>query len=224
MSKKTRGDKGEALVIECLNNVKGPHYLLNDVTFINKRSEMSHQIDHILIHPYGVFVIETKNYFGKITIDRSEGCWIKDTGKEKVIISNPIKQNKSHSIIVYKMIKGECTVIPVVVFVKNNAPDVDKDNVINLNDLILFIESYPYQRKMQQATLEKIYKTIKRNVREIDNDEHVENISYLKQMKKEFRDEMSYAIENRKCPRCGHVIINKGMQFFCSYCDFKFHL
>ena len=44
------------------------------------------------------------------------------------------------------------------------------------------------------------------------------------QMKKEFRDEMSFAIENNKCPRCGHPIIRKGYKFLCSYCDFNFKL
>ena len=59
MSKLSRGQKGEEIVSDILNSIKEYHYLLNNVTFKNKRSEMTHQIDHILIHPHGVFVIET---------------------------------------------------------------------------------------------------------------------------------------------------------------------
>ena len=78
MSKQSRGDKGEALVKECLESMDGYHHLLNDVTYINKKSEMSHQLDHIFIHPHGVFVVETKNYFGKIISDTHDSYWIKE--------------------------------------------------------------------------------------------------------------------------------------------------
>ena len=224
MSKVSRGDKGEALVSASLENIKEYHYLFNDVTFLNKKSEMTHQIDHILIHPHGVFVIETKNYYGKITLVKGENYWMKDTGKEKVKISNPLKQNKGHAITLFRILKGKYEIIPVVVFVKNNAPYLGDENVINLEDLLLFIESYPYKKKLSKKEIDSGASTIKRNISTIDKQEHVENISYLKQMKKEFRDEMSYAIENNKCPRCGHAMISKNFVFKCSYCDFNFKL
>ena len=224
MSKKSRGDQGEALVIECLNNVEGYHQLINDFTYVNKKSEMSHQIDHIFIHPHGVFVIETKNYFGTIKSDTNDSFWIKIVNGEEIKISNPLKQNKSHAFIVSKLLKGKFDVISVVVFVKNNAPYIGDENVINIADLPLFIKSYPYKKKISKNDIDKIYKSLNRKESELSNEEHVENISYLKQMKKEFRDEMSYAIENNKCPRCQHPIIRKGYNFYCSYCDFKFKL
>ena len=153
MSKVSRGDKGEALVSASLENIKEYHYVFNDVTFLNKKSEMTHQIDHILIHPHGVFVIETKNYYGKITTVKGENYWIKDTGKEQVKISNPLKQNKGHAITLYRILKGKYDIIPVVVFVKNNAPYLGDENVINLEDLLLFIESYPYKKKLSKKEI-----------------------------------------------------------------------
>ena len=66
MSTNTRGQKGESLVKKNLSKIKEYHHLLNDITFVNEKSEMTHQVDHILIHPHGVFVIETKNYYGTI--------------------------------------------------------------------------------------------------------------------------------------------------------------
>ena len=143
MSKVSRGEKGEALVIEKLEEVKQYHHLLNDVTFVNKKSEMSHQIDHILIHPHGVFVIETKNYFGKIIVDPGESSWIKVVNNETTRISNPLKQNKSHAITLWKILKGEFDVIPVVVFAQNNAPYMPDDNV----------SSFPSQRIMLTSPL-----------------------------------------------------------------------
>ena len=48
MSTKTRGEKGESLVKKSLLKIKEYHRILNDVTFVNEKSEMTHQIDHIL--------------------------------------------------------------------------------------------------------------------------------------------------------------------------------
>ena len=224
MSKASRGEKGEQLVAEELNKIEAYHQVLNDITFLNKKSEMTHQIDHILIHPHGVFVIETKNYFGEIRVDKDKPFWEKIVNGEVTRISNPLNQNKSHAITVYKILKGEHQVIPVVVFVKNNAPYLGDENVINLSDLLLFIDSYPYKHKITKPTIDKIYNLLKRRGNKVSKEEHLENIGYLKQIKKEIEDEIAYAIENRKCPRCGKNMCNKGNAFCCQGCDFHFKL
>ena len=224
MSKVSRGDKGEQIVSSLLEGINEYKYVLNDVTFLNKRSEMTHQIDHILIHPHGVFVIETKNYYGKISTVKDETFWIKEVNGEKVTISNPLKQNKSHAITIWKILHGEYNVIPVVVFVQNNAPYLGDENVINLDDLLLFIASYPYDHKYQKKTIDKIYKTIHRKISKVSKEEHIENISYLKQIKKEIKNEIAYAVENNLCPRCGSKMLSKGYSYCCSKCNFNFKL
>ena len=224
MSKRTRGEKGEQLVSSLLETIKEYKYILNDVTFLNKKSEMTHQIDHILIHPHGIFIIETKNYYGKISVPKDEPFWIKEVNGEKIQIANPLKQNKSHAITVWRLLKGKYNVIPVVVFVQNNAPYLGDENVINLDDLLLFIESYPYQRKYQKKTIDEINKIISRKVSKVTKEEHLENISYLKQIKKEIKNEITYAVENNICPRCGSKMLSKGYSYCCSKCNFNFKL
>ena len=98
MSKVSRGQKGEEIVALTLNNIKCKHYVLNNVTFINNKSDMSHQIDHILIHPHGVFVIETKNYYGHIIVEPKANRWIRSIKGLMKQIPNPLLQNKSHAI------------------------------------------------------------------------------------------------------------------------------
>ena len=223
MSTKSRGQLGEKKVKDLLKKEKEYHKVLNDVTFVVGKSEMSHQIDHILIHPHGVFVIETKNYFGEIICDTHDSFWLKVVKGKAEKISNPLKQNKSHMIVVSRLLKGKYDVIPVVVFVKNNAPYID-DNAINMKDLPLFIESYPYKTLLEKKDIDFIYKELKNNKSDLSKAEHLENISYLKEMKKEFRLEMEYALENGVCPRCNGEIIENNMEFHCANCDFKFKL
>ncbi len=224
MSKQSRGDKGELIVIETLKKIKVKHHLLNDVMFQVGKNEMTHQIDHILIHPHGVFVIETKNYYGKIISDTGDSYWLKVIKNEEIKISNPLKQNKSHSVVVYRLLKGKYEVVPVVVFVKNNAPYIGDENVINLSDLLLFIDSYPYKKKLSEKSIDEINNILEKNISDISKDEHVETIGYLKQMKEEFRRDMTFAIENNKCPWCGSPIIKRGYEYKCGKCKFAFKL
>lgn len=225
MSKVSRGQKGEEKVIAVLNRITDYHRLLNNVTIINKKSEMTHQIDHILIHPHGIFVIETKNYFGEIVFDSETKQWWKIVRGEKIRISSPLSQNKSHQIALYRALSGQYQSTPVVVYVQNNAPYLPDDNVINLNDLLLFIDSYPYERKLAQPTIDKIYELIREQCADISLSEHVENIRYLKQWKKEQEAEMRYAIETGKCPWCNSkILIGNGYRYKCSKCKFGFKL
>ena len=224
MSKLSRGQKGEQIVIDTLNDIKEYHHLLNNITLINRVSKMSHQIDHILIHPHGIFIIETKNYYGELIYEENTKQWFKIVDNQKIRISNPLIQNKSHQNEVYHALKGEYKPISVVVFVKNNAPYFPDENVINLKDLILFIESYPYEHKFTNKTIDKIEKILNRKNKDISLDEHVTNIKILKTVKREVEQEKSYAIENNKCPWCDSRIIKEGTLFRCSKCSFRFKL
>ena len=223
MSTVSRGNKGEEKVSSTLKKLKVDHHVFNNVSFINEKSEMTHQIDHILVHPHGVFVIETKNYYGEIIADTGEGYWVKIIKGKKEIIHNPLRQNKSHVRIVKKLLK-DVDVISLVVFVKNNAPYMGDENVINLKDLLLFIDSYPYKNILNKEEIKDICMIIRENKAKITKTQHLENISYLKQIRKENQAEIKYAIENQKCPRCGSSILQKDYAFKCSKCDFKFKL
>ena len=224
MSKISRGKKGEEKVVNILKKRKEHFKLLNDVTFVNENSEMSHQIDHVFINKYGVFVIETKNYYGEIQVIKDENLWFKIVKDKKEKISNPLKQNKSHEQIIKKLLKGKIDVIGLVVFVKNNAPYLGDENVINLKDLNAFIDCYPFKEELDEKTIDDIYKIIKTSSVKISKKEHLENISYLAQISKEKKAEIEYALESHICPWCDSPIIQDGYSFHCSKCKFKFNL
>lgn len=56
------------------------------------------QIDHIVINPRGVFVIETKNYSGEIYGSENQREWtqVLAYGNVKNKLYNPLKQNATH--------------------------------------------------------------------------------------------------------------------------------
>lgn len=224
MSTISRGNKGEERVIKALKKRKDYFKLLNNVTFRNDNSEMTHQVDHIFINSHGVFVIETKNYYGTITVIEDENLWFKEVKGDKEIISNPLKQNKSHRKIVKNILGKNFDVISVVVFVKNNAPYLGDENVINFKDLNAFIDCYPYSKELNEEEIKEAYKLIKASSVKISKAEHLENISYLSQIKRELKAEIEYAVENNICPRCGGKMVEENYHYRCSKCDFKFNL
>ncbi len=224
MSKVSRGKKGEAKVSSVLKKLPGAYFVFDDVVFENASSKMTHQIDHILIHPHGLFVIETKNYFGFLEYDEGSRSWSKTIRGKKIRIGNPLYQNKSHAITLRKALKSKYKPIPVVVFVKDNAPYLGDENVINFSDLGLFIESYPYESAYSPNEMAEVKALIEKTIVPISNKEHVQNIGTMKKVRKELEAEMTYAIEQGKCPWCDSPIVVKGSDYHCSKCDYHFKL
>ena len=60
------GDEGEKAVARRLRRLSEDRYFtINDLMF-EKRSGYTTQIDHVVVSPYGIFVIETKNISGYV--------------------------------------------------------------------------------------------------------------------------------------------------------------
>ena len=62
-----KGIKGEVLVAECLESLPDDYFLLNDVALQGHPGN----IDHVVIGPCGVVVIETKNFSGSVYTHRN---------------------------------------------------------------------------------------------------------------------------------------------------------
>lgn len=223
MSKQTRGDNGEKLVSKNLELISGFHLQFDNYTYLNPRSNISHQIDHIFIHQNGIFVIETKNYYGTIVSNTGDVFWYKIIGDKKTIISNPLIQNNSHLKLIQKLLNKEYEITQLVVFVKDNAPDID-DNVINLKDLKLFIESYPYKKQLSKDEIEAIYKRLRLHSEKVNLNQHLESVSKVKRVKDNRHERMRVAIETGRCPTCNSKIQINGFDYKCPKCGFKFTL
>jgi len=71
-------------------------YIFNDLNL--KHGFRRAQIDHIVVSPRGLFVIETKNWRGLIRGRQNEPRWqqIKPGVDKPISVSNPIAQNERH--------------------------------------------------------------------------------------------------------------------------------
>lgn len=89
-------NRGEALVRrEILAHFNGPEFhLLNHITL--KLKDGTTEVDHILVSPFGVFVIETKDYKGWIFANAKHPTWTQVLYRAKFKFQNPIFQNMRH--------------------------------------------------------------------------------------------------------------------------------
>ncbi len=185
-----RGRLGEWRVKLALGKSKaGERYVIND--YIIERDGKSSQIDHIVINKYGVFVIETKNYSGRIYGNDNQQQWIQvlNYGKVKNKLYNPVRQNATHVYRLKGALKG-APIYSVVVFVQNNTKYIESTAVIPLRLLRKYISRGTIQLTKEQ--IEDCYITLTENRSEMSLREHIKEIQKTKRN-----------IENNICPRCG---------------------
>jgi len=90
-----RGFAGEKQVIKALSStLSDDYFLINDVKLVAGKGS---NIDHIVLGPTGIFVLETKNHRGKITI---RGDSWKGVGQ------NPFAQARFNAWSVYEVIRA----------------------------------------------------------------------------------------------------------------------
>ncbi len=88
-----KGEVGEYVIN--LASLPKDHKCLDDLMF--SVGDRTTQIDHLVVSPYGIFVIETKNYKGWLFGNDNCKHWTQTFGKNaKYKLQNPIWQNKYH--------------------------------------------------------------------------------------------------------------------------------
>lgn len=82
----SRGARGEKIVAKKLEKLPKKYTTISDVEIPN----MGGDIDHVVVGPTGIYVVETKNY--KPAYIPDEDCWYHTSGKES--LQNPAQQVK----------------------------------------------------------------------------------------------------------------------------------
>lgn len=99
-----QGRLAEQEVSLVLHNLGVEYHVFDDVML--KTRSGSTQIDHVVISPYGVFVIETKSHKGMIFGDCNSQNWTQvlfdKTGQKNHQFYSPYKQNFGHLRNLYK--------------------------------------------------------------------------------------------------------------------------
>ncbi len=240
-SPQEKGKRGETRVHDILSHLPIDYHVLNDVVLQTEKGTM--QIDHVVVSQYGIFVIETKNYSGKIYGNDSQQEWTQIiltdvtyrrkwyktyTYATKSKFYNPVKQTMGHLFEIKRNLPEwhSLKLYPIVVFTGDaDISDVRSNHlVVYDNDLISTILSYQTVWLSDDDVYSIIDRLTEKNVRGIiDNKTHVKNINAN-------RTEFNRKIESGICPKCGGTLVQRtgryGSFYGCSKyptCKFTTH-
>lgn len=197
---------GEAKVSSILAMLSKKHYRVYNDLIVPVFNHTA-QIDYIVVSNYGVFVIETKNYKGKIYGGENSEYWTQNIFGNKFNLYNPILQNAKHVKTLCLNVKGITADIcyPVIVFtgesdlrVKTTTP------VIKLWKLYFYIKKHKNIVLTDSQIADICYKldTLKEN--KIKKSEHKEFV-------KETASRTETFIRSGVCPRCkGDLVLRHG--------------
>lgn len=203
------GERGENQVAQILS-YDADSIIFNDILLFDNKTKKSSQIDHIVIRPNGVFVIETKNYAGRIYGNDNQREWtqVLAYGETKNRFYNPIKQNATHIYFLAKTLKQHNIYVSVIMFPRAELYLQTSALICNGRKSLLQalksntgITLTPQQMQNIATQLTEIKATP-----QVTKEEHVNAIH-----------KTQYEIANNICPRCGKQLIlrnGKNGQFY----------
>ena len=99
-----KGELGEYKIDIQLGQLPKDYRYISDLMLHNPKAHSGYsQIDHVVISPYGVYVIETKNHAGNISGSKKDKMWLRNGRYE---FYNPFRQNYGHIQAVKELLKG----------------------------------------------------------------------------------------------------------------------
>ena len=94
------GKIGEEETIQNLERIHGCKRILRNLYVPIGRGTETTEIDAVMIHEKGIFIIENKNYVGKIYGDENDYQWTQVQRQKRKNVSrlfyNPVRQNQTH--------------------------------------------------------------------------------------------------------------------------------
>ena len=203
-SKKFIGMAGEFWVKRELKKLSKEYLVINDV-MVKTNDNSTHQIDHVVISKYGIFVIETKQYNGYIKGNDYDKRWMIKSGKKKFYVNNPLHQNYGHVKSLEEILNlSEEKFISLVCISSRARVSVKSNNVVRIYELIDKIYSY---QEVIINNEEEIYESIN-NLNIIDKKQRKEHVRNAKKIKNS-KDE---SFKN-KCPKCGGELVTRNGKY-----------
>ena len=208
---KLKGYLGERAVAKQFERLELEVYkILNNIMLTTSRG--TSQIDHVILSPYGIFVVETKNYKGWIFGSENADTWTQVIYNKKTHFRNPIKQNWGHIYALKEALKEfkKINYIPIIIFAGSaDLKKVDaKTDVIYPSELYVTILNHRGLEQLSPTDIENIYK-------------HLSSISIndRKSRKKHNRNIRSRVQNNYNtskagiCPKCKSNLVKRSGKY-----------
>ncbi|WP_226280650.1 nuclease-related domain-containing protein [Cytobacillus oceanisediminis] len=218
------GDLGEYKINIQLDQLPKKYRYLSDIMIPNPISITGFsQIDHIIISPYAIFVIETKNYTGTIYGSRDKDKWLIN-GKFPMV--NPFNQNFGHIKAVQSLLSNAnvSNIVSMVSFSRRCIFKVDLNlRKIQSNELIVYdTELSDFITRKQnvlrllfnapiytEEKIQQMYDILSRN-NITDKEIREQHIKNIKMNRKESESKSNFPAS---CENCGKMVSDKVRRY-----------
>lgn len=203
-SPEVKGREGETRVSSRIQRVFNTenHVALNDLTLPVHNGTA--QIDHVLISPSGVFVIETKNMSGWIFGSKDQARWTQTLRRRKFQFQNPLRQNYRHVKTVQEVLGLKANQVHnVVVFAGNAVPKTEMPENVLWGTRAL--NSYLAQQRevvFGREDVQRMARELRSKAIESGRDTNRTHVANLRVQAAERRDP-------RRCPKCGSELVER---------------
>ena len=211
VSNKLRGYFGEIKTGNILNSLPKKDYkVLNNLMLYSDNK--THQIDHLVVSKYGIFVIEMKNYQGKVVGNEFKDNWKQFIGSKTNLFYSPVKQNYGHMRCISDVLDMSMNnLIPIIVFPSETTVETECQYIVNQDNLIKYIRSFKEKKKID---IDSVYsKLVSLNITDNRRNKHVKSI------KNNIKND-NKKVEQGICPKCGSKMFDKGKYMACSKCKY----
>lgn len=195
-----KGWFGEKTVAIILSSLPQEYQVIHNV-MLRIKSGKTTQIDHVVVSPYGIFVIETKNYRGYITGSVQGEKW---TQNKKYSIYNPLKQNYGHMKTLAELLAlSEEIFIPIVVFSVEANVKVQSKKIVYTTQLRKAIRAHQDPRLSPDQINTIVHKIKISNI-----DSKKSRKSHVQAIHEDIL-EQEHMVTKGVCPRCGGALVER---------------
>lgn len=228
-----KGYIGEQRIRKLLESFGDDDKVFNDLYVPKKNGEMT-QIDHVLLSPKGIFVIETKNYTGWIFGDENQRNWTQTIYNKKSRFYNPVKQNNTHIKALQNYLNMDVPLYSIIVF-SNTATFKFKEpfhqaHVIQTKHLKRTIKQYTAQEisSGQISEISQLLHALIPETKQKKKEIKKQHLEYVKEIAKPAKKKVEKVkaepvttglviiepvsiISDNTCPKCGsNLVLRNG--------------
>ena len=204
------GEAGENAVARRLRWLPRKEYFVINDLLLDRGNGYTTQIDHVVVSPYGLFVIETKNIYGYIHGSDNSKLWRSCWRNRDLSFDNPILQNEAHiKALSAKLQNDQVKYISIIAF-STNADlqiSVEHANVIYWSQVRELIRRYKEPIMIVEQARQIYDYLVVLNITEKDTREKHSVRAQIN--KSNYKQKQIEAVENGRCPRCGGQLVKR---------------
>ena len=156
------------------------------------------QIDHLLVSPFGLFVIETKNINGWIFGSEEQPKWTQSLYGKKYSFQNPLRQNYRHTKCLADYLDLDSALLhSIVFFVGECTFKTPMPSNVLCSGLSIYVRSYK-QTVLPDSDLHRIMET----VQALKDDRSLNHRNHMKSLRERYTS-------STICPKCGSGLVER---------------